>query len=112
MAEKLEKITVLEGYYATGDHECFVFDKHAGPCSHYEDVYGDYDARRAKLMENAPMDDMEALQKYRDEVDEKLGPYPDDTCRVYPNELLPDDPEIRTRKGRWVIKVEFFPDDG
>lgn len=29
-----KKITKLEGYYATGDYECFCFDKHSGPESH------------------------------------------------------------------------------
>jgi hypothetical protein len=29
-----KKVTVLEGYFATGDYEAFCFDKHKGPEEH------------------------------------------------------------------------------
>jgi hypothetical protein len=44
-SEKAVKHTVLDGYYATGDHECFVFDKHADPFEHGDAGTSDNDCR-------------------------------------------------------------------
>ena len=33
----LKKVTELDGYYATGDWEAFVFDRHPGPIEHRAD---------------------------------------------------------------------------
>lgn len=76
-----KKTTILDGYYATGDHECFVFDRQDDPESYYE-IYGDdIDARIKAQKEN----------------------------RVYPDSLLPAWSE--GKKGKWTITVEFEPSD-
>lgn len=75
---KIVKSTTLEGFYATGDHECFCFDRHNGP----------FECRNVRLAS---------------------GQEDPDACRVYPNDLLPED--IRGKRGRWTITVEFEPYD-
>lgn len=85
---KLTKTTVLDGYYATGDCEAFVFDKCRG-----------WDEHTAPMREwrNAHLDSLDG-----EEMPEALW---DDHCRTYPNALLPEGSD--GRKGRWVITIEF-----
>lgn len=88
------KTTVLDGYYATGDLECFCFDKHAGP-----------DAHRAATAE--------ARKRHGDLCDQEL--YDEaialdpDECRIYPEVFLPE--EAGRRRGRWTITVRFEPEE-
>lgn len=35
---KIEKTTILDGYYATGDYECFCFDTHPTPQIHNKET--------------------------------------------------------------------------
>lgn len=39
---KITKSTTLEGYYATGDYECFCFDTHKGPEEHRKVTKGSH----------------------------------------------------------------------
>lgn len=55
---KITKSTYLEGYYATGDYQCFCFDTHKGPSEHR--------AAQANLPEDRDRDE----------------------CRTYPGDLL------------------------
>ena len=64
----LKKSTVLDGYCASGDCECFCFDKRTS-----EEVQKD-----AGL-----------------EVEQRVAR--DDECRVYPNDILPDTGHRRGR---------------
>ena len=90
----LTKTTVLEGHYATGDCEAFVWDTHPNPEYHSEEWNKWWDAHRG------------------DPIDEDT-PIPegllDDACRVYPDALMPDG--VKGRKGRWRITIEFEPLD-
>ena len=90
---RVEKVTELKGYYATGDHECFCFGKHPHP-----------DALRSWVVDNLP----EGVE--RDSEDYwKLLIATEDSTRVYPNDLIPE--AVGERKGRWRITVEFWPDE-
>lgn len=85
---KLTKTTFLDGHYATGDWEAFVFDRHPGPVEHSA-AYHAWRAAHSKPSEDPP-----------DEV-------MDESCRTYPNDLIPEGADHR--KGRWKITVEFEP---
>ena len=86
----LTKMTVLDGYYASGAHDDgFVFDIH-----HPEHDHG------AALREWWSSHEMDA------DIPAELL---DNTCRVYPNTLLPDG--VECRKGRWTVTVTFEPED-
>jgi hypothetical protein len=84
------RTTTLEGFYATGDIECFCFDKCPGPHAHRE------------LLEADP--------RYKAWHDGKLDDFDPDRCRVYPSDLLPED--TRQRRGTWTITITFTPDEG
>lgn len=77
---KVTKSTTLEGYYATGDCECFCFDTHEGPEAH-----------------RAAQEKMDPAVRYD----------PDRSCRTYPSDLLPEGTDGKV--GRWTITVEFEP---
>lgn len=94
---KYSKTTILENYYATGDYECFCFDKHNSPEEHDKAVYTpEYWLHRLSECE---IEDCSHCQVDSDE------------CRVYPNALLPELPEVRNLKGKWTIIVEFEPEE-
>jgi hypothetical protein len=76
------KTTVLDGYYASGDHECFCFDRWDGPDAYYAAFPDSMDERRWRMM---------------------------DENRVYPDHLLPDELRFNHPFGRWTITVEFEP---
>lgn len=86
-----EKTTVLDGYFATGDWEAFCFDKHKGPDEHFAARH-EFDHLKSALDVDEPLDD----------------PTIRNSCRVYPDELLPEAPHA---KGRWTITIKFEPDD-
>jgi hypothetical protein len=79
---KLSKTTILDGHYATGDYECFCFDTHSGPEDHL------------------------AMQTRA--ADGEFDDEPYQSCRTYPQELLPVGAE---GKGRWTITIEFEPEE-
>jgi hypothetical protein len=60
MSEKSTKSTTLVGYFATGDHECFVFDRHKDPIAHSKAVVAAGGYEKAE------------------------------NCRTYPDELIPE----------------------
>ena len=90
----LTKTTVLDAHYASGDYECFCFDRHYGPEEH----------------EDAILPQRVAFAKWCDENpdSEEVGPDIDESCRVYPNELIPDN--SRGKRGRWTITITFEPE--
>lgn len=97
MSDKaLTKTTVLDGYYATGDFECFCFDKHDGPTEHDEAAAPLWKAWSDANERGAGEEELNAI------------PIPDD-CREYPDNLLPDGTEHR--KGKWTITVVFEPEE-
>lgn len=73
------RVTVLDGYYASGDYECFCFDRLDGP-DEYHERWPDFE-----------------------QVAERCAAH--DANRVYPNGLLPKG----ARYGRWTITVEYEP---
>ena len=85
---KLKKTTVLDGHYASGDHECFVFDRHRGPEEHNA-LYREW------------------LRTMRDPTDDPPDHVLDESCRVYPGALIPEGADGQL--GRWKITVEFEP---
>jgi hypothetical protein len=76
------QVTVLRNYYATSDPDEFCFDKHKDSDEHYEEWVKEYLAQL-------------------DNGDEDIR------CRVYPNDLLPQ--EHHNQQGHWRITVEFIP---
>ncbi len=86
------KTTVLDGHYASGDFECFCFDRHESPEAHE----APYRAYWAKVQDGALHDDEDP-------------PLIDESCRVYPYSLLPEG--VERRKGRWTITITFEPED-
>ena len=82
------KTTTLEGYFATGDNECFCFDKCCSPLEHYDSIKAD--PRYAKWLANE-------------------AEFDPDHCRVYPSELLPEG--TGWRRGTWTITVTFTEDE-
>lgn len=86
----LSKTTVLNGTYASGDCECFCFDTH--------DPEFDHGAALREWMKANP-------NPSNDDVPEHLV---DDSCRTYPNALLPEGSD--KRKGRWTITITFEPE--
>ncbi len=87
----LSKTTVLDGHYASGDCECFCFDTHDPEFDHGA-------ALRAWMTANP--------EPSNADVPEELV---DDSCRVYPNSLIPEG--VERRKGRWTITVAFEPEE-
>lgn len=85
-----KKTTVLEGYYNSGDYECFCFDKLESPGLQYED----------------PM--FQRWLHWDEEVDGpmpvEMEAYDPDHNRVYPEDLMPCQGK---RYGKWTITVEF-----
>jgi len=75
----LKKTTVLEGYYATGDNECFCFDKHKNPEVHRE---AEKNAEDPKTW---------------------------DACRVYPDNLIPEGADEKKGKWTITIEFEAEP---
>lgn len=82
------KKTVLDGYYASGDCECFCFDK--------------------RTFEQAMQETSEACDRLATCGDRECAwADPDEGNRVYPDALLPDHGR---RRGRWTIVVTFEPE--
>lgn len=86
------RTTVLEGYYRSGDHECFCFDTHDGPEAHREARFSE-----AGLTPYDADNDFDAEMKVYATFDD---------CRVYPDDFLPEG-----HYGRWTITVAFEPMD-
>lgn len=84
MSDPVTKTTVLDGYYASGDYECFCFDKWDGP-----EAY-------SQAFPYSPDRDLE-------QTDKEIAAQ--DANRVYPDDLVPDGAHY----GRWTITVEFEP---
>lgn len=89
----ITKTTTLEDFYATGDNECFCFDKCDGPFAHYENL------------RSRP--DYEEWIECSSDRDPEFDP---DECRVYPNDLIPE--ETSGKRGTWTITVTFTPTEG
>ncbi len=89
--DALTKTTVLDGHYASGDCECFCFDTH--------DPEHDHGAALREWMKANP-------EPTNADVPEELV---DDSCRTYPNALLPEGSD--KRKGRWTITITFEPEE-
>lgn len=81
------KTTVLEGYYATGDQECFCFDECEGPWTHRQKI--------------------EADPRYAAWADGEDDAFDIDHCRVYPTDLIPEG--SHGMQGTWEITVTFTP---
>jgi hypothetical protein len=89
-APSITKTTTLDDYYATGDNECFCFDKCNGPYAHWQN-----------LKENP---------RHERWVNGDEPEFDPDHCRVYPNDLLPEG--VKGRHGTWSITVTFTPTEG
>jgi hypothetical protein len=91
-SKALSKTTVLDGHYASGDCECFCFDRCSGP----EEHDAPYRAYWARVRDGNVGENEEP-------------PVVDESCRVYPRVLLPEGSD--DRKGRWTITVTFEPEE-
>jgi hypothetical protein len=80
-ASKITKSTTLEGYYASGDYECFCFDRHDGPEEHRK-AYG------AKWNRGVA----------------------DDECRVYPGDFLPENTDGKRGRWTITVEFEPYED--
>jgi len=107
--ESYQRVTELDGYYATGDHESFCFGRIRNPGEHMD--YMREHHPRPEMPEEwhadpgaVPKDEfaahMAAVEAHQ-QIEDKM--------RVYPNRLLPS--EVDDRKGRWRITVEFWPQE-
>lgn len=100
--ECYRKVTELNGFYATHDHECFCFGRFAGPTEHhkYMEEHHPFPQKPEEGSEEVQQARSEALAAFQ-QAEDKL--------RVYPGSLLP--PQADERKGRWRFTVEFWPQE-
>lgn len=76
---KVTKSTTLEGYFATGDYECFCFDVHNGPEEHRK-------AHAGKYEQGEPCDD----------------------CRTYPGDLIPEGTQGKKGRWTITVEFEPY----
>lgn len=83
-----KQVSILDGYYASGDQDSFVFDRCSDPRRHNRRWRGKYSELRESQHQPEPSGQIKA-------------------CRVYPEVLLP--PKSSDRFGKWRVTVEFWP---